>query len=395
MQGTLPERNHLIVGGGIGGLAAAIAFGRNERNATVLERSSFTEESGAGIQLGPNATRILRSLGVLPAIEALAFKPEALAMFDAPSGQRLATVPLGASVETRYGAPYLTLHRADLHSALLASCEQYRSITLTPGFDVQSIDRPDREIVAGSPDGRNIAGDILVGADGLWSVVRKLVAPEAQPRFAHATAYRTMLPRETLPAQFRAPIVGLWLGPKTHLVHYPVRGGKELNVVAVVEGGDAREGWNAPAEPAQFLSRFTGWCKDSRSLLETATQWRGWSLYRLSPLRRWSQDCIVLLGDAAHPVLPYFAQGAALAIEDAVALVDCLDRHADMEQALRVYRMERKSRASRVQRRSKRLGQYYHVSGPARAIRNVILPRRGPDSLLRSLDWLYGRALGQ
>jgi 2-polyprenyl-6-methoxyphenol hydroxylase-like FAD-dependent oxidoreductase len=215
MQGTLPERNHLIVGGGIGGLAAAIAFGRNERNATVLERSSFTEESGAGIQLGPNATRILRSLGVLPAIEALAFKPEALAMFDAPSGQRLATVPLGASVETRYGAPYLTLHRADLHSALLASCEQYRSITLTPGFDVQSIDRPDREIVAGSPDGRNIAGDILVGADGLWSVVRKLVAPEAQPRFAHATAYRTMLPRETLPAQFRAPIVGLWLGPKT------------------------------------------------------------------------------------------------------------------------------------------------------------------------------------
>ncbi len=267
MQGTLRERNHLIVGGGIGGLAAAIAFGRKGRQATVLERSRFTEESGAGIQLGPNATRILRKLGVLQAVEASAFKPDALVMFDALSGQRLATVPLGASVETRYGAPYLTLHRADLHSALLASCEQLSSVTLKPGFDVKSIDQSDNEIVAGS-DEQHVSGDILVGADGLWSGVRKFVAPDTQPRFAHATAYRTMLPRETLPDQFRTPIVGLWLGPKTHLVHYPVRGGKDLNVVAVVEGGDEREGWNAPAEPAQFLSRFAGWCKDSKSLLE-------------------------------------------------------------------------------------------------------------------------------
>ncbi len=395
MQGTLREPNHLIVGGGIGGLAAAIAFGRNGRKATVLERSSFTEESGAGIQLGPNATRILRKLGVLPAIEALAFKPEALAMFDALSGQRLATVPLGSSVEARYGAPYLTLHRADLHSALLASCAQHSSITLRPGFDVRSIDQSAGEIVARSSDGEQVGGEILVGADGLWSGMRKFVAPEAQPRFAHATAYRALLPRETLPAQFRAPIVGLWLGPKTHLVHYPVRGGKELNLVAVVEGGDAREGWNAPAEPAQFLSRFTGWCKDSKSLMETATEWRGWSLHRLPPLRHWSKGRIVLLGDAAHPVLPYLAQGAALAIEDAAALVDCLDRSANAEKAMRLYQLERKSRAGRVQHRSRRLGQYYHLSGASRVIRNAILPRRGADSLLRSLDWLYGKALGQ
>jgi len=389
MQATLREQNHLIVGGGIGGLAAAIAFGQKGHNSTVLERSSFAEESGAGIQLGPNATRALRSLGVLPAIEASAFKPESLVMFDAVSGRKLATVPLGASIEARYGAPYLTLHRADLHAALLETCKTLGAVTLRPGFTLASAEDVGDKIVAQDTNGDEVAGDLMIGADGLWSKLRTIVAPNAHPRFAHATAYRTMLPLETLPTQFRAPIVGLWLGPKTHLVHYPVRGGKELNVVAVVEGGDEREGWNAPAEPAQFLSRFTGWCKDSKSLMETATEWRGWSLHRLPPLRHWCKGRIVLLGDAAHPVLPYLAQGAALAIEDAATLVDCLEENSDPAEAFRAYQRLRQNRASRVQRRSLRLGRYYHFKGPARLVRNALLTRRNPDALLASLDWLY------
>jgi len=392
MQGTLRERNHLIVGGGIGGLAAAIALGRDGQNATVLERSSFTEESGAGIQLGPNATRVLRSLGVLPAIEAFAFKPEALLIFDVLSGRKLATVPLGVTVEARYGAPYLTLHRADLHAALLETCTDLNTVTLRPGFNFASAHNAEDRIVARDANGDEVGGDLLIGADGLWSKLRTFVAPEVSPRFAHATAYRAMVSRETLPRSFDAAIVGLWLGPGAHLVHYPVRGGKELNLVAVLEGGDGGQGWNEPADRALLLSRFTGWCKDSKSLMETATQWRSWSLHRLPPLRHWSKGRVVLLGDAVHPTLPYLAQGAALAIEDAATLSDCLKEESDRAEAFRDYQRLRQSRASRVQRRSQRLGRYYHFKGPARFARNTILPRRGPDSLLHSLDWLYGKA---
>jgi 2-polyprenyl-6-methoxyphenol hydroxylase-like FAD-dependent oxidoreductase len=389
MPGTLRKRETLIVGGGIGGLAAAIALGRSDRTVTVLERSSFTEESGAGIQLGPNATRVLRSLGVLQAIEPLAFRPEALLIFDALSGRKLATVPLGPAIEERHGAPYLTLHRADLHTGLLETCKTLGTVTLRPGFNFVSADDVGDTIVARDGNGDEIAGGLLIGADGLWSKLRTIVAPNAHPSFVGATAYRTMLPREALPSVFAAPIVGLWLGPDAHLVHYPVRGGKELNIVAVTKGGDEAQGWNAPADPSILLSRFTFWSKDSKSLLEMATGFRRWSLYRVPRLRHWSQGRIALLGDAAHPALPYLAQGAALAIEDAMTLRECLDRSSDPTEAFRDYQRLRQNRTARVQRRSLRLGHYYHFKGPARLVRNALLTRRDPDALLASLGWLY------
>jgi 2-polyprenyl-6-methoxyphenol hydroxylase-like FAD-dependent oxidoreductase len=389
MQGTLPERNHLIVGAGIGGLASAIAFGRDGREVTVLERSSFTEESGAGIQLGPNATRVLHSLGALEAIEPSAFRPEALFIFDALSGRKLATVPLGATVEARYGAPYLTLHRADLHAALLQTCKTLNAVTLRPGFALATAEDVGDKVVARDTNGDELGGDLLIGADGLWSKLRSLVAPTAGPRFAHATAYRAMLPREALPGPSGEPIVGLWLGPDAHLVHYPVRGGKELNTVAIVEGGEEAQGWNEPADRSLLLSRFTGWSKDSKSLLEMVTSFRRWSLYRLPRLHEWYKGRIALLGDAVHPTLPYLAQGAALAIEDAAALSHCLKEASDPAKAFRDYQRLRQGRASGVQRRSERLGSYYHFKGPARLIRNALLTRRDPEALLASLDWLY------
>jgi salicylate hydroxylase len=392
MQGTLRERNHLIVGGGIGGLAAAIAFARNGHVTTLLERSRFTEESGAGIQLGPNATRTLRHLGVLEAIAPSAFRPESLLIFDGLSGRRLAAVPLGSIVEARHGAPYLTLHRADLHAALLQTCKTLSAITLRPGFTVAAAEDVDDTVIARDANGDELGGDLLIGADGLWSKLRNLVAPNVHLRFAHATAYRTMIPRETLPSAFSAPVVGLWLGPNAHLVHYPVRGGKELNLVAIIEGGEEAQGWNEPAERSLLLSRFTGWSKDSKSLLEMATAFRRWSLYRLPRLHHWHKGRVALLGDAAHPTLPYLAQGAALAIEDAAALSECLKKPSDPTKAFKNYQHLRQSRASRVQRHSLRLGRYYHLKGPARLVRNAILSRRRADSLLHSLDWLYDEA---
>jgi 2-polyprenyl-6-methoxyphenol hydroxylase-like FAD-dependent oxidoreductase len=388
----MPKRGErvLITGGGIGGLAASIALARRGIETEVLERSRFTEETGAGIQLGPNATRELAALGVLDVIEPHAFRPEAIVIYDGISGRRLSSVPLGTHAEQRYGAPYLTLHRADLHAGLRAVTESLAPVALRPGFEVTAVDAQGGDVVARAVDGGEAKGASLIGADGLWSTVRPLIMPEAGLRFTGASAWRARLPRGNLPAPFDAPVVGLWLGPGTHIVHYPVRGGGDLNVVAVTEGGADRQGWNQPGGAETLLASFTHWTKDSKSLLERAEGWRGWSLSRLSPLRSWSAGRIALLGDAAHPVLPYLAQGAALAIEDAVTLAACIAAWpGDSPAAFRRYEGLRRPRVARVQRLSRRFGWLYHVRGPLRPVRNLILERRSEETALQRFDWLY------
>jgi 3-hydroxybenzoate 6-monooxygenase len=388
----MPRRGDrvLIAGGGIGGLAAAIALGRRGIETELLERSQFTEESGAGIQLGPNATRALRRLGVLDAIEPHSFKPEAIVIYDGLSGRRLTSMPLGKDAEKRYGAPYLTLHRADLHAGLRAVALSHASVTLTPGFELAAIDLKDSVVIARAGDGAEANGSSLIGADGLWSTVRALVSPTARLRFAGATAWRARLPRGNLPAPFDDPVVGLWLGPGAHLVHYPVRGGGDLNVVAVTGGGAERQGWSHLDGAEPLRAGFTRWAKDSESLLDPADGWRSWSLYRLMTLRHWSDGPIALLGDAAHPVLPFLAQGAALAIEDAVTLAACLaDRARDAPAAFDRYEALRRSRATRVQSLSRRYGWLYHLNGPLRLARNLMLERQSEAPALQRFDWLY------
>jgi len=387
----MPKREGriLIAGGGIGGLAAAIALGRRGIESEVLERSHFSEEAGAGIQLGPNATRLLRALGVLSAIEPHAFRPEAIVIHDGESGRKLTSVPLGPHAEQRYGAPYLTLHRADLHAGLYAAAQSLSAITLRPGFEIGALDAQGDDVVLRAENGGEAKGEALIGADGLWSTIRPLVAPEASLRFTRHTAWRALVPRKDLPSAFDAPVVGLWLGPHSHLVHYPVRSGEALNIVAVTEGGPEFQGWNQPGKPETLLGGFTRWPKDSKSLLERAESWRSWSLYRLADLRRWGAGRVALLGDAAHPVLPYLAQGAALAIEDAYTLAACLAAGDDLPAAFRRYETSRRPRATRVERLSRRFGRLYHLRGPLRLVRNLILKRRDPEAALRRFDWLY------
>ena len=340
----------LIAGGGIGGLATALALARQGIGATVLERSSFSEESGAGIQLGPNATRLLAHLGALEAIERVAFKPSAIWLFDGLSGKHLAAIPLGAHAETRYRAPYLTLHRADLHAALYGACKAANGITLEPRFQVVKVEETEPSVRAIAADGEVAEASALIGADGVWSEVRKSVAPGARLDFTGATAWRTLLPRARLGHPFDAPVVGVWLAPNAHLVHYPVRGGSDLNVVAITAGGADARGWNQTGDAAALRSAFTQWCKDSKSLVEASESWRCWSLHRLAGLNGWTRGRIALLGDAAHPILPYLAQGAALAIEDAVVLAEALaECSGDASTAFPLYvsRRELARRASR------------------------------------------------
>jgi 2-polyprenyl-6-methoxyphenol hydroxylase-like FAD-dependent oxidoreductase len=386
-----PQSRVLIVGGGIGGLAVGIALGRRGTSVTLLERCTFADEVGAGIQLGPNATRALRQLGVLDAVEAAAFKPEAIWLFDAVSGRKLAAMPLGRQIDECYGAPYLTLHRADLHASLLAACRDHSSVELQEGFDVTAIETLVDTVVARAPNGTKVEGSSLIAADGLWSGVRQRIVPRAGLRFAGATAWRALLPRDHVPPPFDAPVVGLWLGSKAHLVHYPVRRGKDLNVVTVVEGGKAKQGWNRHPEQVELLGAFHRWAEPARALLEMVESWRCWSLYRLRPLRHWTKGRMALLGDAAHPVLPYLAQGAALAIEDAAALAASFEAcGGDALLAFPRYEALRRHRIRRVQRHAARYGYLYHLRGPAGLARNLVLKHRHPESLLQGFDWLYG-----
>ena len=385
----------MIAGGGIGGLTAAIALDRGAIDAQALERSTFTEESGAGIQLGPNATRILRDLGVLDALEPHTFRPEAVWLFDGQNGKRLATVPLGDTAEQRYGAPYVTAHRADLHEALRTVASDAPHVTLTPGVTVTGVS-DENGVSVSSADGEMRAGSALVGADGIWSTVRNSVAPGASPAFTGATAFRSLVPRDALPEPFSSPIVGLWLGRRTHLVHYPVRGGSAVNIVAVTEAGEKEEGWNNAVEQQTVLDNFARWGRTPLGLIEAAPSWRAWSLFALPPLAHWSRGRAVLLGDAAHPVLPYLAQGAGLAIEDAAKLAQLMGAtRTQPSETFATYEAIRRARATRVQRASKRLGRAYHMGsgifgGAFRTTRNAILGLRGETATLRGFDWLYG-----
>jgi 3-hydroxybenzoate 6-monooxygenase len=383
------QKRVLIAGGGIGGLTAAIALGRRGIEAEVLERSGFTEETGAGIQLGPNATRALRKLGVLDAIRPSAFRPEAMWLYDGLSGRRLQALPLGKRAEKHYGAPYLTIHRADLHVGLRAVAETLASVELRPNFEVTSVETVGDHVVARTADGTEAKGSSLIGADGLWSTVRKLVAPQAELRFAGATAWRALLPCKGLPSPFDAPVIGVWFGSGAHLVHYPVCGGHSLNVVAITEGGVGGQGWNQQADAAALLARFRPLAGEAKSLLERTVGWRSWSLYRLAALKNFSAGRLVLLGDAAHPVLPYLAQGAALAIEDALSLGQVLETSSsDLVAAFHRYEKLRRARVDRVQSLSRRYGWIYHARGPMRLARNFVLRRR--KEVLRDFDWLYG-----
>ena len=266
MTNGTPESQYLIAGGGIGGLTSAIALARQDLKVTVLERSDFRDESGAGIQLGPNATRLLERLGLLEAIEQVAFRPSAIFIFDGLSGRRLAEIPLGTYAEARYGAPYLTLHRADLHAVLHAACEVSETVALSPRFDLTGVEETKTRVNAIAADGRVAEAPALIGADGIWSEIRRLIAPQARLLFTGATAWRTLLPRGELKHPFDAPVVSVWLGPNTHLVHYPVRGGKELNVVAVTEGGSDTRGWNQTGDAEALQSAFADWCKEFKSV---------------------------------------------------------------------------------------------------------------------------------
>ena len=386
----------LVAGAGIGGLTAALALARDGHTVQVLERRTGVDEVGAGIQLSPNASRILVGLGLGPALMRAGAEPERLVVRRARRGEVLAEMPLGPAMRERYGAPYVVVHRADLQMMLLDKVRSHPRVRLVFGREIAgAVD--EGETVSVETQARsgqeNWRGRLLVGADGVWSRTAEIVAGKPQPPvFSGCNAWRAVIAMEHAPPPLRRRETTLWLGPGAHVVTYPIRSGRDLNVVAITEDGPASADWARPGDPSQLKARLKGWTGDVQHLLTAIRDWQVWSLH--DDLKRpFVKGRIALLGDAAHPVLPFLAQGGALAIEDAAVLSAELrpgPQPLDPNAALERYRSQRAPRARRVQQAARDNARAYHMGLPLSLARDAILKRLGGDGLARRYDWLYG-----
>jgi salicylate hydroxylase len=388
----------IVVGGGIGGLAAALACARTGGLVQVLERSPVFAEVGAGIQLGPNVVRVLQGWGLGERLKAVAAFPAQLEVRNACSAELLAVLPLGQKMVQRYGAPYATIARADLHSMLLLAASQSGSVELTLDAEVTAITQDSRAVqvqLAANPalSSNVLRAEVMVGADGLWSRVRSQVLPGGAPRATGHLAYRAMVPQKDLVPALRSQVITAWLGPDFHIVQYPVRGGEWLNVVAIVHGevrGDPAE-WNHSANADELQAKLANAQAPLRDLIQALPDWRLWALSDRPPMRSATEQAkgrIALLGDAAHPMRPYLAQGAGMAIEDAAELANVLAVPGrQVPAALQRYARRRWARNARVQASSIRNGEIFHLSGLMRLGRDWSLKLLGRHLL--DVPWLY------
>lgn len=396
----------MIAGGGIGGLAAGLALARAGQHATVCERAAEFADVGAGIQLGPNAVHVLAQLGVRDAALARACMPESVAVRHAITGRSISHILLGRAVLQRYGEVYACVHRADLHAALLQAALAEPRITLHTGEAVSGVNppAPHEQTTAQQIDIQTTAqtrqADALIACDGVWSPVRQAVFADAAPRATGHTAYRVLLPMARVPAPLQAMQVGVWWAPDVHVVHYPVRGGEFLNVVVLSQhrAAQAVPGWASAASHAEVASALKHACPLLCELLHSAQThqhtWHSWHLYDRPAARSWVGSAgslkgrVALLGDAAHPMLPYLAQGAAMALEDAAVLAQQVRQHSEWPAALQSYQQLRKSRTERVVATARRNGYIFHLSPPWSLARDAVLTLQGTQVL--GLGWLYG-----
>jgi salicylate hydroxylase len=387
------RRVALIAGAGIGGLCAALCLARAGCEVRVFEQAGSLEKIGAGLQISPNASVVLRRLGVLERLRGAALAPRAIRVRRARDGEVLAVMPLG-DAERRWGAPYLLAHRADLQQALLAAVAEASGIVLHTGAAVTEYSAQRDVVTIALEDGGEARGDLLICADGVRSRLRdQLVGPGKKVHSPRGTAWRTLVPAASVAAEMLRAESSLWLGPGAHVVHYPLRGGTVVNLVAILDTGPKvplREGaWSTPGDPAVIERRLAAWAKPLRGLIMAAPDWRVWPLVERAPLARWAIGRVALLGDAAHPMLPFLAQGAAQAIEDAAALGQSLASVDGIEPGLLAYEAARRARAGRVQRESRTQATLYHLSGPAALARDLTMRAVGGRNLLARYDWLY------
>ena len=388
---TFQVTDILVAGGGIGGLAASLALARTGAQVGLIERAAQWSEVGAGIQIGPNVTRILQDWGLASELAQVAAFPSQLQARDARTGQVLGSLPLAARAERLYGAPYACIHRADLHALLFAAAARH-GVDVQLGQSCSSMVVQDEGVALQTEQGGQWSAGLLVGADGLWSRTRAALGLHDTPRFSGHLAYRALLPQAALPAHLRTDQVTVWMGPRLHVVHYPVQGGRGLNVVAIVHGGlpaDAQS-WDAQAQSDSLFQALGPVAADLRERLEAMSGWRLWALHDRAPLSGPAQMAsahVALLGDAAHPMRPYLAQGAGMAIEDAHALAHAWAGVGSVPERLQRYAQARWQRNARVQARAIRNGEIFHAQGPVAWGRNTAMRLLGERVM--DVPWLY------
>ena len=381
----------LIAGGGIGGLSAAAGLARKGISSLVLEQSAKLGEIGAGIQIGPNGFHCFDALGIGEVMRREAVYVDALRLMDAKGGEEICRIPLGEDFRQFFGNPYAVVHRADLHRRLMDACEASPLVEIRTSHRVTRYEQDGEGVTlhcAGQPP---VKGRALIGAEGLNSPIRAQMLQDGPPRISGHTTYRSVIPTEQMPTDLRWNAATLWAGPKCHIVHYPLKGGEVYNLVVTYHRNMQEAVAGRPVPREEVMDGFEHVHPRARQIIEHGDNWKLWVLCDRDPVTNWVEGRVALLGDAAHPMLQYFAQGACMAMEDAVCLAHCLEGQQDIAAALHDYQSRRLVRTARVQMNSRLIGDYiYHPDAAQAAVRDHVMQGMTPQDWNRKLEWIYG-----
>lgn len=390
MNHPSPESPVLVAGGGIGGLAAALALVRRGFSVKVLEQAARLGEIGAGVQFGPNAFAALDALGIGEIARARAVYTDEMVMFDALDESLVGRIPTGAAFRARFGNPYAVIHRADVHRSLLEGAQATGRIEVATSTVVQQVEQANGSVTVIDANGGRYTGIALIGADGVKSSVRQQYVGDAARVSGHVV-YRAVVDKDDFPEDLRWNAASIWVGPNCHLVHYPLRGGEQYNLVVTFHSREPEEWSVREGSAAEVLSYFEGICPRARQLIELPKDWKRWATADREPIATWTFGRVTLLGDAAHPTLQYLAQGACMAMEDAVTLGEALRAcDNDFDRAFALYQTSRVPRTARIVLSAREMGRIFHAQGVERLVRNQLWQGRSPERFYDAMEWLYG-----
>ncbi len=388
----MSENKILIAGGGIGGLAAALGLAQKGYRSLVLEQMSALGEIGAGIQIGPNAFHAFDYFGIGDEARAKAVYIDKLVLMDAMLDEQVTALALDEPFRQRFGNPYAVVHRADLHGVLLDACMASDLVEIKVNAHVTGFAQDGTSVTAILADGERNTGAALIGADGLRSNIRSEIVADGEPRVSGHTTYRSVIETDKMPEELRWNAATLWAGPKIHIVHYPLKGWKVFNLVATRDNNAPEAVTGKPVTTDEVHEAFSHVCERARKIIASGENWKAWVLCDREPVRNWTQSRVTLLGDAAHPTLQYYAQGACMAMEDAVCLGHCFGAYGEKtESALLKYNQMRAARTTRVQISSRLLGEHvFHPEGARADMRNAVMGAMSTEEYYTRLEWLYG-----
>lgn len=380
----------LVAGGGIGGLAAALALVRRGFAVKVLEQAPEIGEIGAGIQLGPNAFHAFDALGIGEKARGRAVYTDEMVMHDAVDGALVGRIPTGESFRKRFGNPYAVIHRVDVHKSLLEGAQETGKVEFLTSTRAERIEQDESSVTVHDQHGTAHKGIALIGADGVKSVVREQFVGDLARVTGHVV-YRAVIDKKDFPADLQWNAAAIWVGPNCHLVHYPLRGGEQYNVVVTFHSRKPEEWGVTDGSKEEVQSYFQGICPQARQLIDLPKTWKRWATADREPIGQWSFGRVTLLGDAAHPTTQYMAQGACMAMEDGVTLGEALRvNNNDFPKAFELYQRSRVARTARIVLSSREMGRIYHAQGVERLVRNDLWKGRTPERFYDAMQWLYG-----